>query len=401
MGPLDSEKIKLLNSESRKLSHLTEAQAIGTKIQQELSFVLQKVSELTTSIESLDLQIADSKLKVETLELRLQTELKGKLASAQIAELNLLVKEKLEQSNSQERELKAQELKLKESQSRLYTLDEHVKEIDFQFSKESHSLRELSKVSLPQIYPELKLLADKLGSLSLTTSDPQELFISLSDFIEKQKIFFKTNTSELKMNFATIRTKLEEWEKRQDRINILKLKSQDLIHLLNRRSRLYEVLGKDELRIFVLSLVEENLISQTNEELQKLCNGRYEIVHQSRRMKLTPEFYILDKFRDGGLRKVSTLSGGETFMVSLAMALGLAEMTRGKAEIDTLFIDEGFGTLDQESLEDILDMLKQIQTRGLMVGIISHIKVLTQALPINLLVAKKQDGTSGLGIVYN
>ena len=147
--------------------------------------------------------------------------------------------------------------------------------------------------------------------------------------------------------------------------------------------------------------MEENLILQTNDELQKLCSGRYEIVHQSRRMRMSPDFYILDKFREGGLRKVSTLSGGETFMVSVAMALALAEMTRGQAEIDTLFIDEGFGTLDQESLEDVLYMLQQIQTRGLMVGIISHIKALTQSLQVNLLVNKKSDGTSSLGLQYN
>ena len=88
-------------------------------------------------------------------------------------------------------------------------------------------------------------------------------------------------------------------------------------------------------------------------------------------------------------------------MVSLAMALALAEMTRGQAEIDSLFIDEGFGTLDQDSLEDVLEMLNQIQTRGLMVGIISHIKTLTNALPVNLLLSKRQDGTSTLSLQYN
>lgn len=88
-------------------------------------------------------------------------------------------------------------------------------------------------------------------------------------------------------------------------------------------------------------------------------------------------------------------------MVSLAMALGLAEMTRGQAEIDSLFIDEGFGTLDQESLEDVLDMLAQIQTRGLMVGIISHIKTLTNALPVNLVLNKRQDGTSSIKVQFN
>lgn len=88
-------------------------------------------------------------------------------------------------------------------------------------------------------------------------------------------------------------------------------------------------------------------------------------------------------------------------MVSLAMALGLAEMTRGQAEIDSLFIDEGFGTLDQESLEDVLDMLAQIQTRGLMVGVISHIKTLTNALPVNLVLNKRQDGTSTIKVQFN
>ena len=92
---------------------------------------------------------------------------------------------------------------------------------------------------------------------------------------------------------------------------------------------------------------------------------------------------------------------GETFMVSLAMALGLAELTRGSAEIDSLFIDEGFGTLDQNSLEDVLDMLKQIQTRGLMVGLISHVRSLTSALPVNLLLTKRSDGTSQISLQYN
>ncbi len=148
-------------------------------------------------------------------------------------------------------------------------------------------------------------------------------------------------------------------------------------------------------------MVEENLIIHTNEELQKLCQGRYEIIHFSRANKLAPEFFIMDKFRDGGIRKISTLSGGETFMVSLAMAIALAEMTRGKAEIDSLFIDEGFGTLDSDSLQDVLDVLKQIQTRGLMIGIISHVKELTNSIPINLNVVKGQDGSSSLRLVYN
>jgi exonuclease SbcC len=393
--------VTLLKNESRKLTSLIEHEGQGDKLTQENNHLLESAKETKTNLLKIQGVLTSLDARILSLSTILETELKGKRASDLISELNQRVKEKAETLGVKERELKSQELKLKESQSRLYTLDELTKEIDLQFSKEIHELRLISKSSLPRITQELNTLIGKLGTLSLELNSSEALFIPLMELISSQKTFYKEKTSELKMSYASVRARLEDWEKRQDRITLLKLKAQDLIQKLDRRSRLYEVLGKDELRTFVLSLVEENLITQTNDELQKLCQGRYEIVHQSRRMKLTPEFYILDKFREGGLRKVSTLSGGETFMVSLAMALGLAEMTRGKAEIDTLFIDEGFGTLDQESLEDVLDMLKQIQTRGLMVGIISHVKALTDALPVNLQVIKKQDGTSNVAIVYN
>jgi exonuclease SbcC len=393
--------IILLKSEVKKLTLFLDIESQGEKLIQEQNFLTANAKEAQSNFSQVCATLAEIEERITSLTETLNKELSGKKASELIFAFSHKVKESTEALTLKERDLKAQELKLKESQSRLYTLDELIKDIDLQFTKESHALRESSKVALPRLSPELETLTSKLSTLSLELKSPGSLFVPLQDLLESQKALFKEKTSELKMNFASVRARLEDWEKRQDRISLLILKAQDLTENLERRARLYEVLGKDELRTFVLSLVEENLIIQTNEELLKLCQGRYEIVHQSKRMKLTPEFYILDKYREGGLRKVSTLSGGETFMVSLAMALGLAEMTRGKAEIDTLFIDEGFGTLDQESLEDVLDMLKQIQTRGLMVGIISHVKALTNALPVNLQVTKKQDGTSNVSVVYN
>ena len=398
---LKPETITLLKNEARKLSYHLELQSQAERLTQEkahLDHNLQEAEVIFTSTIQLKSELES---KITDLTALLSQSLQGKKASELISEMNQRVKDKAENLGIKERELKAQELKLKDFQSRLYTLDDLIKDVDLHFSKEVHALQELGRVKLPVLSPELVTLTEKLGQLALDLSSHKELFSPLKELIASQKFHFKERTSELKMSFASVRARLEDWEKRQDRIILLGLKTKDLTQILDRKARLYEVLGKDDLRTFVLSLVEENLITQTNDELQKLCQGRYEIVHQSRRMKLTPEFYILDKFRDGGLRKVSTLSGGETFMVSLAMALGLAEMTRGKAEIDTLFIDEGFGTLDQESLEDVLDMLKQIQTRGLMVGIISHVKALTQSLSVNLLVTKRQDGTSQVGVVYN
>ena len=113
------------------------------------------------------------------------------------------------------------------------------------------------------------------------------------------------------------------------------------------------------------------------------------------------DFLVIDKWRDGQQRKVSTLSGGETFMVSLSMALALAEMTRGQAEIEAFFIDEGFGTLDDESLEDVIQMLHSVQSRGQQIGLISHMKRLTSRLPALIHLAKDARGNSSVTIEFN
>ena len=398
---VSAQEITLLKNESRKLGLSLELDSQGEKLTQEGDYLQENLKEARENWARIVSVVTEIETRIKALNETLTSELKGRKASELISELSLKVKVKADNLMIREKELKTQELRLSESQHRLSGLKELIQEQDLLFAKEIHGLRELAVKGAPPSHEELSKLIQNLRSLALEMTSPADFFLPLRDLISRQKSLFKERTSEIRMNFASVRARLEDWEKRQDRIRLLMLKSGELIQSLERRARLYEVLGKDELRTFVLSLVEENLITQTNDELQKLCQGRYEIIHQSKRMKLTPEFYILDKFREGGLRKVSTLSGGETFMVSLAMALGLAEMTRGKAEIDSLFIDEGFGTLDQESLEDVLDMLKQIQNRGLMVGIISHVKALTNALPVNLQVSKKQDGTSKISVVYN
>lgn len=363
------------------------------KLLQEKFHIEENQKRIETELHSLASEV-DSQTKQRA---KLETEVKAIVKDSSAA---LIIKELTELNRTHSENLrrhleiqKRQELSLKDSQGRLSQMDELSKDYDLQFTSELHAVRACGD-KIPEPLLRFKEIALELNS-------PSELFSPLSDLIGTEKKLLKEKADTCRMTFSSVSTRLSEWEKRQDKIQLLELKYADNKNALARKNRLYEVLGKDELRTFVLSLVEENLILQTNEELQKLCQGRYEIVHQTRSMKMMPEFYILDKFREGGRRKVSTLSGGETFMVSLAMALGLAEMTRGKAEIDSLFIDEGFGTLDQDSLGDVLDMLQQIQTRGLMVGLISHVKSLTDSLSINLRVNKNSSGNSSIQLVTN
>lgn len=200
---------------------------------------------------------------------------------------------------------------------------------------------------------------------------------------------------------AELRTLLEKDRQLREKRALLQEQHGKLAIEVARYKRLMDVLGQEDLRTYVLSLVEAALIQQTNHELQKLCAGRYEIQHSVRKGKLAPEFWVIDRWRDGLLRKVTTLSGGETFMVSLAMALALAEMTRGKADIDCFFIDEGFGTLDEDSLEGVLEMLQQVQSRGKQIGLITHVKALSTRLPLNLNLQKDPRGNSTVGVVWN
>ena len=377
---------------------LSELDGKITRVKNDIGHWKSRLTELTGTLKTVTDNKSASEIKVKELSTLLEAELKGESASEVLKQLSLKQKNAQEELEKKDAERRKQEQALKEFQGRLYTLDEQSRDIEVQFGKEKKELTEISLKELPVLNEKLTQIQVTMRKLGLQLDSPQELFTPLKELIESEKTLLKTATNEAHKKVAHFMAIKETHEKKKDRIQLLELKRDDVLKDLKRRERLFEILGKDELRTYVLSLVEENLIIVTNEELSRLCQGRYEIIHQTKTNKLAPEFFIMDKFRDGGIRKVSTLSGGETFMVSLAMALGLAEMTRGTAEIDTLFIDEGFGTLDQESLEDVLDVLNQIQTRGLMVGIISHVKHLTDSIPVNLVLNKKRDGTSSVSI---
>ncbi len=91
------------------------------------------------------------------------------------------------------------------------------------------------------------------------------------------------------------------------------------------------------------------------------------------------------------MRDTATLSGGESFLVSLALALALSDLVSAKTSIDSLFLDEGFGTLDNETLEIALDALDSLNASGKMIGIISHVDTLKERISVQIKV-KKQNG---------
>lgn len=146
----------------------------------------------------------------------------------------------------------------------------------------------------------------------------------------------------------------------------------------------------DKFRKFAQGLTLDNLVYLANRQLTRL-HGRYQL---QRREGEDLELSVVDTWQGDVVRDTKTLSGGESFLVSLALALGLSDLVSHKTSIDSLFLDEGFGTLDAETLDLALDALDSLNASGKMIGVISHIEAMKERIPVQLKVAKK----SGLGV---
>src|SRR5690606_8411420 len=107
---------------------------------------------------------------------------------------------------------------------------------------------------------------------------------------------------------------------------------------------------------------------------------------------------IIDIYQADAIRPMSTLSGGESFLVSLALALGLSDLASRKTQINSLFIDEGFGTLDEETLDIAISTLENLQANGKTIGIISHVEALKERIATQIQISKQPGGSSKIKI---
>lgn len=156
---------------------------------------------------------------------------------------------------------------------------------------------------------------------------------------------------------------------------------------------------KISLQRFVLSVLLEDVLIQASQRLATMSKGRYRLVRKEHRAKGNKasglELEVDDSYT-GKARSVATLSGGESFMAALSLALGLSDVVQsyaGGIKLDTLFIDEGFGSLDPESLDLAITTLIDLQASGRMIGIISHVSELKEQMALRLDVISDRSGS--------
>lgn len=275
-------------------------------------------------------------------------------------------------------------------------------------SKEEFEKALLSKEQREELAFMCKTLEDKYNQIQTLKNDTikklseqKELNLTDKEFqtLNDELKELQVNIDELQKSIGSLEKELEinasNMKKHEDKIKELEKKKEAFKVWI----KLNEMIGSasgDKFAKFAQGITLDQLIYLANKHLQ-ILSPRYELQRSSDSSKLL-EIEIIDGFQGDVVRPVSTLSGGESFIVSLSLALGLSALASQKISIDSLFLDEGFGTLDSDSLELALNALNQLQSSGKMVGVISHVEALKERIPLQIKVIPKGDGTSVLSL---
>jgi exonuclease SbcC len=179
--------------------------------------------------------------------------------------------------------------------------------------------------------------------------------------------------------------------RQQERLLVLELQKKECA----RWERLHALIGSSDgkkFRNFAQGLTFELMVGHANRQLRKMSD-RYILVRDHEEPL---ELNVLDNYQAGEVRSTRNLSGGESFIASLALSLGLSGMASRNVRIDSLFLDEGFGTLDEDALETALETLAGLQQDGKLIGIISHVPALKERIGTQIQVESGSAGRSSL-----
>ncbi|HKK75216.1 MAG TPA: AAA family ATPase [Saprospiraceae bacterium] len=227
----------------------------------------------------------------------------------------------------------------------------------------------------------LAALADKLKN------SPAE------EDLQKQAQTRQTKNKEVLSAIGGLRERIQANEKRKAEQQSLLQKRKKKEKAYLRWEALNEIIGSADgkkFRTFAQGLTLERLVHIANRHLATL-NGRYQLLKPAGE---DLALRIIDTYQADHQRSPETLSGGEKFLVSLALALGLSDLAGRRAQIRSLFIDEGFGTLDDNSLDLAISTLENLQAGGKTIGVISHVKALKERIGTRIEVHKQSDGFS-------
>ncbi|MBL5771322.1 hypothetical protein B5V88_08815 [Heyndrickxia sporothermodurans] len=262
--------------------------------------------------------------------------------------------------------------------------------------------------TIKQLEQQVQNYREEFRSVSDRYQEIEELLKNVEkpqiDQLKQQFIELENDLQDLSSTHSTVLMKIhhnEEIARKVAKINHTIKESEEKYKVIGHLSDISK--GQNTYRItferYVLAAFLDDILQVANTRLTRMTSGRYHLLRKTDRSKGNVqsglELLIFDQYT-GQERHVKTLSGGESFKASLALALGLADVVQqhsGGVSLETMFIDEGFGTLDPESLDQAIESLMDIQNSGRLVGIISHVPELKERIDARLEVYSSQNGS--------
>jgi exonuclease SbcC len=213
------------------------------------------------------------------------------------------------------------------------------------------------------------------------------------DLLKSEQHQLVANLNVLKEDIGAIRQKLNDNDtirvQQKSRLEQIEAQQRECV----RWNTLHELIGSADgkkYRNFAQGLTFEMMIGHANRQLQKMTDRYLLIRDEAQPLELN----VVDNYQAGETRSTKNLSGGESFIVSLALALGLSQMASKNVRVDSLFLDEGFGTLDEEALDTALETLSGLQQEGKLIGVISHVQVLKERISTQIQISPSSGGRS-------
>ena len=340
------------NEETRLNRAISDAERNENAVRQQMDNLQQRLIEAQTNIESLKERIRQITPELKEKE----TGFLGALTPAGFADEKAFLDAQM--SDSERDALSMQEKRLDEAKTQLQT-----RQNDRKARLDREMARDLTDKSLDDLKPQFK--------------EYEEALKALRDVIAGLK-------HKLSENIAA----RERIKKKQALIDAQKkeYKRWDMLHGL-----IGSADGK-KFRTFAQGLTFELIVAHANRQLEKMTD-RY-LLKRDDQQPL--ELNVIDNYQAGEIRSTRNLSGGEGFIVSLSLALGLSKMASRKVRVDSLFLDEGFGTLDDDALETALETLSGLQQDGKLIGIISHLSALKDRIRTQIDIKPVSGGRSSI-----
>lgn len=261
-------------------------------------------------------------------------------------------------------------------------------------SKEERDMLEIQANELDNKGMELKaMLQDREERLVV-----EKAYMTTDKSLDDLEPCFKEmedDLSVLRNEVAKLKHQLSENTAAKHRIKEKQSVIESQKNICNRWLNLHALIGSADgkkFRNFAQGLTFELMVSHANRELEKMT-GRYLLIRDDEQPL---ELNVVDNYQAGEIRSTKNLSGGESFIVSLTLALGLSKMASRKVRVDSLFLDEGFGTLDEEALESALETLSSLQQDGKLIGVISHVPALKERISTQIVISPLSGGKSTL-----